>query len=186
MTNLWFIGQGQTEKVTEVGGLIHPYTFSCGKRKGENNIGRSLQNRNPLYPKVRIIKLNCCPSVKDINTSEEFIVWSNSCQGAQYPDTDESGQTCYRLFRFLLKDLLGPSDPLAHVSAVFFTFRTVINLRPTPFLTLSVPYKKAHPPLFLCFRWSPFLGSYVDLGTKSKTVPGTCVSGSSNLFVFVR
>ena len=90
----------------------------------------------------------------------------------------------HRLFRFLLKDLLGPSDPVSYVSAVFFTFRTVISLCSIPFLTLSVPRKVR--PLSFGFRWSPFLDSYMDLGTKSKTVPGTRVSGSSNLFMLVK
>ena len=76
-------------------GGLYTHTLPYEKRKkGKNNLSRPPQNKNPLYLVVRIIKLNYCHSEKGANTSEKVCVWSNSCQGAQYPDTDEGGQVC--------------------------------------------------------------------------------------------
>ena len=43
------------------------------KKERKNNLADLRRNRNPLYPELRTIKLNCCLSVKDVNTSEVFM-----------------------------------------------------------------------------------------------------------------
>ena len=137
-----------------MGAPIYPCALPCGKKKKEKIVSAGFRRTgNPLYPEVKIIKLNCCLSVKDVNTSGVSMFDQTNYQGAQCPDTDEDGQACSGLIRFWLKGLLSPPPPTLRpiFQLFFFTLRTAISLCSMPLPTLSAPHKRYTPffPLFL-------------------------------------
>ena len=124
------------------------------KKKKEKIVSAGFRRTgNPLYPEVKIIKLNCCLSVKDVNTSGVSMFDQTNYQGAQCPDTDEDGQACSGLIRFWLKGLLSPpSDPAAYFSAIFLysqdRYQLVLHAPPH---TLC-PSQKVYPLFSFVFR----------------------------------
>ena len=136
-----------------MGAPIYPCALPCGKKKKEKIVSAGFRRTgNPLYPEVKIIKLNCCLSVKDVNTSGMSMFDQTNYQGAQCPDTDEDGQACSGLIRFWLKGLLSP--PL-RPCGLFFSYFSLLSgplsaCAPCP-SPHSLPLTKGIPPFFLCF-----------------------------------